>query len=535
MSKGSTAKELLPVHLKPKEDELLSSWLSRLANAHGLAPNAFCSIIFPGYRLPSDVDMIDDLKILKVLGQLVGTSLERVVATTLSAYKDRLYESDWYDPPPWIMPVDFTPRNQNFGLQFCPKCLLDDEEPYFRRQWRLAFIILCERHLTPLLDSCSHCGSCITNLVRRNTSQQIQMLCCPSCKTDLRTATLDSTMCRVDQVEVEFQKHLMEALHQGWVKVPGNNPIYSHLYFKVVYALMKLLSVDMLAQYLRAHVSRHFNIAQVNVSLPERAPTFERLHIEDRRGLLGMARQMLEDWPDRFISFWASYGLSNYQTFANHISRYSDQSDIPFWCWKVLHDFVIEPEYLGWYEMYAVKLKHEKRGSYPKYSTLLRLGLANIGGKDLTNRQWGLISPLIPDLPSDPEHNGPPWRDSREVLNGVLWKLSTGIPWQYLSKRFPSWQTCFRRFQQWLHDGTLSKVMEVLEQDLEEHSGVDLSESDRSPTGTEKEGLLWVLSSKAKTRSSWFWQTLILFLSPDTLHLLHDMNLLLYDRLLGKE
>ena len=41
-------KELLPVHLKPKEDELLSSWLIRLSIGHGLKPSIFGLRVFPG-------------------------------------------------------------------------------------------------------------------------------------------------------------------------------------------------------------------------------------------------------------------------------------------------------------------------------------------------------------------------------------------------------------------------------------------------------------------------------------------------------
>jgi hypothetical protein len=40
--------ELLPVHFKPKDDELLSSWVVRLAFAHGRKPYSFSSILWPG-------------------------------------------------------------------------------------------------------------------------------------------------------------------------------------------------------------------------------------------------------------------------------------------------------------------------------------------------------------------------------------------------------------------------------------------------------------------------------------------------------
>ncbi|MGE5444032.1 MAG: transposase, partial [Ignavibacteriales bacterium] len=43
---------------------------------------------------------------------------------------------------------------------------------------------------------------------------------------------------------------------------------------------------------------------------------------------------------------------------------------------------------------------------------------------------------------------GRPWRDNREVLNGILWILRSGARWKDLPERFPPYQTCHRRFQQ---------------------------------------------------------------------------------------
>lgn len=39
-----------------------------------------------------------------------------------------------------------------------------------------------------------------------------------------------------------------------------------------------------------------------------------------------------------------------------------------------------------------------------------------------------------------------PWRDHRQVINGVLWWLRTGVPWRDLLERFGPWQTVYERF-----------------------------------------------------------------------------------------
>jgi transposase len=42
--------------------------------------------------------------------------------------------------------------------------------------------------------------------------------------------------------------------------------------------------------------------------------------------------------------------------------------------------------------------------------------------EELTNEQWALINPLLP-VPRRADGRGRPWRDGREVLNGILWIL----------------------------------------------------------------------------------------------------------------
>ncbi len=152
---------------------------------------------------------------------------------------------------------------------------------------------------------------------------------------------------------------------------------------------------------------------------------------------------------------------------------------------------------------------------------------------DLTDEQWVVAQPLIGEPPRREDGRGRPWRDSREVLNGVLWILRTGAPWHDLPDRSPPYQTCHRRFQAWVRDGTIRGVLEALARGLKGRGGPDVSECfiDGTFVVAKKGDLGWERPSGARARSSWQWQTALVFLSPLTLSLLARMKSPLSSRL----
>ena len=75
---------------------------------------------------------------------------------------------------------------------------------------------------------------------------------------------------------------------------------------------------------------------------------------------------------------------------------------------------------------------------------------------ELSDKEWEIIEPLMQEPPSDKQ--GRPWRGNRAVLDAILWVLRTGAPWRDGPEKYPPYQTCHRRFQQWSKDGTLEKV-----------------------------------------------------------------------------
>lgn len=114
-----------------------------------------------------------------------------------------------------------------------------------------------------------------------------------------------------------------------------------------------------------------------------------------------------------------------------------------------------------------------------------------------------------------------------------MWVLRTGAQWADLPERYPSYQTCHRRFQEWASDGVLKDVLETLAQDLEARGELDLSECfvDGTFVTAKKGGRTSARLSGARVARSWQLQTLLVFASPSTLRLLRRMRSRWYTRL----
>jgi transposase len=144
---------------------------------------------------------------------------------------------------------------------------------------------------------------------------------------------------------------------------------------------------------------------------------------------------------------------------------------------------------------------------------------------DLSDAQWKVLEPLLQEHVRK-DGRGRPWQDTRGVLNGVLWILRTGAPWQDLPKRYPPYQTCHRRFQRWQRSGRLTAILRLLLQDLMERGKLDLEEGpiDASFSEAKKGALALVRRSAAKGARSWQLQTAMVFLSPCTWPALRRMK-----------
>ena len=87
---------------------------------------------------------------------------------------------------------------------------------------------------------------------------------------------------------------------------------------------------------------------------------------------------------------------------------------------------------------------------------------------ELTDRAWERLQPLLP-----PREAGKPRQDDRLVINAILWKLATGVPWRDLPERYGPWQTVYTRFRRWTRAGVWDRLLAAVQREADAAGAID--------------------------------------------------------------
>ena len=123
---------------------------------------------------------------------------------------------------------------------------------------------------------------------------------------------------------------------------------------------------------------------------------------------------------------------------------------------------------------------------------------------DLTDEEWEMLRPLIPPA----KHGGRPRKvDLREVVNGLLYILSTGCQWRQIPKDLPPRGTLYAYLQRFDWDGTLVRINHALYVACREQAGREASPTaaiidSQSVKGAEKGGPALTRRAMMRARKS---------------------------------
>lgn len=86
--------------------------------------------------------------------------------------------------------------------------------------------------------------------------------------------------------------------------------------------------------------------------------------------------------------------------------------------------------------------------------------LAVAGRFDLTDAQWAVLEPLLPQ----PLRSGRPslWT-RRQLIDGIRWRVRAGAPWRDIPSVYGSWAAAYALFRRWQRVGVWQAILTALQ------------------------------------------------------------------------
>ncbi|MGG2463956.1 IS5 family transposase [Streptomyces sp. RGM 3693] len=82
-----------------------------------------------------------------------------------------------------------------------------------------------------------------------------------------------------------------------------------------------------------------------------------------------------------------------------------------------------------------------------------------MGRGDLSDEEWERLRPFLPVS----NRRCGRWRDHRQVIGGILYRVRTGVQWRDLPERFGPWKTVYERHRLWSADGTWEQLLQQVQ------------------------------------------------------------------------
>lgn len=314
-------KNVLPIILKPKHDELFTSWFCRMSVEYGLKPHTFLQNYLEDKAPPlrRDLDLFENNHLMNFIinhTSFPKNKVRRLFLNELNmfAFKDFKEKKSYISN---VLPLGVSNRKIgiNTGIQYCPSCL--KHQLYYKIKWRLVTSIICLRCYVQLKDQCPHCKSPI-NFIKiytsNNTStvENLHLNQCFKCKQNI---SADDDLIKATSSEITYQKLINGSIKNGFNSFSN----YSFYYIEALLHFSLLLGSSRQKNNFRNYILDIYKL--------EIEPNKTHIHywsVEYRRKILPVVNLFLQSNP-------TYEELKFYQITKSYIDP---ENRLPFWIYQ---------------------------------------------------------------------------------------------------------------------------------------------------------------------------------------------------------
>lgn len=328
----------LPVRCAPSSDELLSSWLIRLAWMNAEKLHSFKKRFwhYPGSPWGRNIDLSLSEESLQKIAEITLITKESLADHTLSSYLGRIFKNVApFGGPQGILAG--RRRGQKvfgFGLQMCLDCMRSGSLPYFRRWWKLSYFVICPLHKRFLIDACPHCAQPLSyhlaDFGKTLLPERIPTSFCANCGEDWLMSS-DKPDEYLSDDFVGWQEQIFKTLETGWYSNPQIGPLYALSFFDGLRVLIRMVTAQGHCARLRHVIASETGILPLGVAHASNQTIFDGLRLGDRSYILHYVFWLLQEWPKRFI-----YACKRADLAFSYINNYRDSAPLPYWILSVV-------------------------------------------------------------------------------------------------------------------------------------------------------------------------------------------------------
>ena len=332
---------VLPVHPQPRPGEIFSSWFCRIAQENSFKLRTLEVHLWGQHKQiwTRDIDRFVDEQTLIDVARACGTDVEVARETCLRSYEGVVFSSlNTKGNSDWIMPAGVYHRKRMLHcMQFCPRCLGTDMQPYFRKAWRLSFATFCDLHNVLLHDCCPSCQAPVAfhrqELGTKRKSDIESLSLCTSCGFDLKRSAVYAVPIFDYRVWNAMWEQLC-FLDFGWTFIGPKTLQYSPQYFDVLHHLVgRLISTKSMRNLLA--VVENVHPSAIRFAIRHQVP-FDYYSVAERNAILQVATWLLLDWPDRFLRVCREAKV-------RHSELVNQNTSLPHWFLEGINPLSIKP------------------------------------------------------------------------------------------------------------------------------------------------------------------------------------------------
>lgn len=214
---GAPTLQQLPLYVEPQEDEVLLSWLLRLATRLQVSQH---TLVRAGFWIDDRGERAQwwrrpPPQMLSRISARTGIRTERLRAMTFERWS--VYRDDEANERFSVQRLQSHARQSRaFRFVLCEQCLDAQAEPYLRMLWAIGWAAVCPQHATILTARCPKCSAKL-RIGRLSTPARFSPRTCAQCGNDLRYGLTQPAHPSVMRV----QRALLEAKHEGHADFAG--------------------------------------------------------------------------------------------------------------------------------------------------------------------------------------------------------------------------------------------------------------------------------------------------------------------------